>query len=103
MTRKDILKNYDVDGHSIIRSPGKFEGAPIYTPYFYDLIMNDMADNTEYDEYDNPIDLFDITDDDIAQFPELKNITHIRLWQDDNGFVFCEVTDHKNRIYEIRK
>lgn len=36
MTRKEIAETYKVDERGVIRSPGKFEGEPIYVPYFWD-------------------------------------------------------------------
>ena len=32
MTREDILNTYQFDANKIIRTPGKFEGEPIYAP-----------------------------------------------------------------------
>lgn len=89
MTREEIESEYTVR-NGVIVSPGKFEGEPIYAPYFYDAMMNGVQDDTTEDDEGNTVDTFFITDDDIEQFPELKNIEAVFLTYYDNGFVTCE-------------
>lgn len=84
MTREDIEREYTVQ-NGIIRNPGKFEGEPIYAPFFYDALMNGMADEDDGDEA-----WFDITDEDRAMFPELGACTRVILRQSDQGFVSCD-------------
>lgn len=83
MKRKDITGDYDVKG-GVIKSPGKFEGEAIYAPYFYDAFLNGMAD----DEGDRLA--FDVTADDRREFPELKGVSRVYLYEDNSGFVTCE-------------
>jgi hypothetical protein len=85
MTREEILAQYDVDEHGIIRSPGQFEGEAVYVPYFWNAYLEGCADR------DNGRTLgFDITPEDRQMFPELgaKRRT-VKLYQRDDGFV-CE-------------
>jgi len=90
MTRKEILSMYKVqDG--LIRDPGKFELEPIYTPYYWDK----MADGMETETLDFPInedetksvDIFEVTAEDLAEFPELDGVAYIALEYSDQGFV----------------
>lgn len=81
VTRDYVLKEYKVE-NGIIRSPGKFENCPIYAPYFYDMLMNGMAD----EDYGGEA-YFDISDDEIEEYPELAGIKQIGLAEDDNGFI----------------
>lgn len=73
----------------MVKGPGKFEGEPIYAPYFWDLAMMSGEDDTEWDG-DTMISVFDVSDEDLAMFPELNGVKTIRLWEDGNGFVFTE-------------
>lgn len=88
-TQHETLDGYDVrDG--IIRSPGKFEGEPTYAPYFYDALLNGFADTDEGD-----VATFDVTDDDRALFPELKDVQHVYLWESEQGFIYTRTTPFK--------
>lgn len=84
MTRQEIESTYTVEG-GIIRSPGQFEGEPLYLPHFWEIYLNGFADR------DNGRVLgFDVTVEDKEQFPELKRRRTVKLYQDDQGFI-CEV------------
>ena len=89
MTRKEIETQYKTNERGLITSPGKFENEMIYVPYFYDFILDGCSDETEDDEGGTPIDYFDITPEDLGQFPELKGIKRISIQTDDQGFVWC--------------
>lgn len=82
MTRADIERDYNVvDG--VIRSPGKFEGEPVYAPYFWDAFLNGMQD-----EDDGEFLLFNVTDEDRVEFPELQGVSQVSLGEDSQGFVY---------------
>ena len=68
--------------------PGKFEGEPIYSPYFYELMMDGMADETIY-EGDLMIEIFRVDEPDRAIFPELKDVYGVSMSNDENGFIYC--------------
>jgi len=86
MTKQEILEQYDVDKHGIIKDPGKFEGEMLYAPYFYDA---GGGDDTVYDG-DTPIDIFIIEGEDLAEFPELKGTYAVALSESDQGFINLE-------------
>lgn len=81
VTRAEIEKEYRVD-NGIIRTPGMFEGERVYIPYFWDAFLNGMADRD-----DGYILGFDVTQEDKAQFPELKRKRTVRIYQRTDGFV----------------
>lgn len=81
MTRSDILTHYKVEG-GVIRSPGKFEGEPLYVPYFWDAFMNGMADSDH-----QGILGFDVTEEDKKEFPELKRRRVVKLSEREDSFV----------------
>lgn len=86
MTRTEIQANYKIR-NGIIMSPGKFEGEPIYAPYFWDLVMDGGA------ETDGDFAAFHILTDDRNEFPEIGSETiTIRVWTDGNGFVHTRET-----------
>ena len=94
MTRQEIEKEYKINEHGIICSPGKFEGEMLYAPYFYEIIMDGGADETDYPEGEDgsPVDTFFITPEDIKEFPELDGCTKIECFESEQGFFYthCE-------------
>lgn len=93
MTRDDILRDYKVDSHGVIRRPGKFEGEMLYIPYFWEVGLDGLADDDIEVGNDNVEWIFEITDDDRAMFPELGKTTVLKLWESDQGFVYSEETE----------
>ena len=98
------------DYHQVVldSSPGRFEGEPDWTPYFYDFYLN--GDPGEYEEpdvckectcddwmdceaMDNPVSVYDVEPEDIAIFPELADAKQIRLWQTEQGFICTELVE----------
>ena len=84
ITREQIEKDYKIhDG--IIRSPGKFEGEPVYVPFFYDWSL-ECGDSTVM-----------ITEPDIVQFPELTGYSAIIVGESGNGFVFHKLLTQNDK------
>lgn len=80
---KRIRADYTVDAEGRITDPGRFEGEPIYVPYFWELSMDGMADWDDGHAFG-----FRLTPEDRAQWPELpKRRRTINLWQRDDGLV----------------
>ncbi len=101
MTREDILKDYAIDANKIIRSPGKFEGEPIYVPYFWDCALQGM-----FAEDVNGVFFMPLDESDHVMFPELylntwdgvndptnKPVYGIALEESEQGFVYSKVYD----------
>ena len=101
LTREDILNAYQFDANKIIRMPGKFEGEPIYAPYFWDCALQGM-----YAEDVNGVFFVPLDESDHAIFPELylntwdgqtdptnKPAYGIALEESDQGFVYTKVYD----------
>ena len=87
MTLDEITNTYQTrDG--VIVSPGKFEGEPVYVPYFWDAFPPDWVE----DEDDDGVLIFKVSAEDRAAFPGmLDGVREVRLREDDNGFVHSQV------------
>jgi hypothetical protein len=86
-TATEIRAQYTVDERGRITNPGKFEGQPIYVPYYWDSYLNGCADRD-----DGRVLGFDITPEDRALFPEIPSKRRtIKLEESDSGFV---TSDH---------
>ena len=91
MTRQEIEQSYTTQNGAIV-SPGKFEGEPIFTPYFWDATMDGSADHEfYYGEGGNTEFLVAVTAEDRAMFPELDPTTqYVAISESDQGFVYSE-------------
>lgn len=91
-TRDEITSEYETHPNTdIIRSPGKFEGEPLWAVYFWNLALDGSGD-VEWDDDETEITTFQIQDEDRAIFPELaeEGITSVSLWEDSQGFVHTD-------------
>jgi len=86
MTRQDIERDFEVEydarGNSRIRTLGKFQSEPAYTPYFWEQFLDGCAD-----EYVHGSLFFIVSDEDRVQFPELADVYGIALSENNSGFV----------------
>jgi hypothetical protein len=81
--RQSVLDHYKVENGRIV-SPGKFEGEPIYAPYFYEDSLNGGWDYVSPGHFKD-----EITKADRVAFPEIpkrKRVVH--LYETDDGFVY---------------
>lgn len=88
MTINEVC-DYENTGKTITAF-GKFEGEPIFTPYFWNLGLEGMADRDEGNAY-----VFKITKQDKETIPTLAewlgNKRTIYLREDSQGFVKCSL------------
>jgi hypothetical protein len=97
MTRAEIVEAYGITEDGMIEALGKFEAEMCYAPYFYDRAMDSGA-NEEIEEDGLTFFLFNVTEEDIAQFPELEGVERIRCYETDDGFFYCQDdTDYQAR------
>lgn len=94
MTRQQILQDYQVK-NGRIASPGKFEGEPIFAPYFWDLGLMGCADNDNGSVFLFQFAFNSSTDDQkiAEEFPELRQWLgrkrSLKLQEDSQGFIHC--------------
>lgn len=85
-----VRADYDHDANGRITQPGKFEGEPIFAPYFWQVGLEGFADSDNGKVY-----TFRFVNGctDFALWPELKRWLGrkrtIRLFEDSQGFVYC--------------
>ncbi len=85
-TKAELERSYvTVDG--IIRSPGKFEGEPIWAPYFY--FGAGEYGFADFDGGEGKL-AFILSAEDRAEFPDaFKPDTYaVSLWESEQGFVY---------------
>lgn len=87
MTREQIMQDY-CTANGIITSPGKFEGEPLYVVAFWDAYLNGCTD----DDVDGML-VFNLTNEDWQEWPELNGCKELRLFESDTGFVYAEHVD----------
>lgn len=102
MDAKDWKHEYTVR-HGRITDPGKFVNGPEFVPYFWEHVMKGFGHTvTDYgpDEPDDADDswfgdaegthytVLEITDEEVVRWPELKDQSHIILWECSQGFVY---------------
>jgi hypothetical protein len=80
--REKIESEYHVE-NGIIKSPGKFEGEPIYAPHFYEIYLNGCAD-----EDDGNVLTFEVNDEDRCAFPELIDVSKVIMSESEQGFIY---------------
>lgn len=101
MTHTEIRESYQVDANKIIRTLGKFEGEPIYAPYYWDCCLQGMFAEDVNGVFFMPLDASDH-----AMWPELylntwdgqhdpttKPVYGIALEESEQGFVYSKVYD----------
>lgn len=74
----------------MVRGPGKLEACPVYAPYYYDAMMDGCPDDTAGDDSFST-DMFIVTAEDRAMFPELSDPTDecVTISVDNQGLVEC--------------
>jgi hypothetical protein len=97
MTRDEILQHYKVD-HGIIRSPGKFEGEPVWAVAFWDATLlgcsdDELSGDAVGASEETLVSVFTVSDTDRAEWPELATVKTIRMWESDQGFVNTETDE----------
>jgi len=66
----------------IVSRPGKFEGCAPYVPHFWEAYLEGLADDD-----DGAVLRFDVTLEDVAEFPELADVESVFLAETDCGSV----------------
>lgn len=103
MTRKEIESEYTVE-NGIIRSPGKFEGEPVYAPDFYDAAMDGCGEDLAYmdDGWGEFTTLIAIEDSDRKEWPEIDHSEMFALVTESNqGFVSVQLLT-ENEATKVR-
>lgn len=89
-TAENIRQAYTHTPDGRITQPGKFEGEPIFAPYYWQAGLEGFADSDNGTAFGFR---FSNAGDDFTLWPELKKWLGrkraMKLYEDDNGFVRC--------------
>ena len=81
----------DYARNGVILQPGKYEMDMWYVPWFDNLSLEGMEDETIFDEYDRPISVFEV-DDDMRRAFSLEEKNKVAcLSSSDSGFIFMSL------------
>lgn len=72
---------YANDGERITQ-PGKFEGEPVFAPWYWQLGLEGLSDDDDGEYFG-----FTLDDSDRARFTQLAGKTRVALREDSAGFV----------------
>jgi hypothetical protein len=90
MERQSVCE-YANDGRRITQ-PGKFEGEPVFAPYFWDLGLQGFSDSDDGKVFTFRL-AFNGTDKDIPFKVQLREwlgcSRTLKMYEDDQGFVHC--------------
>lgn len=95
MDRDEACRAYNVNEDGIICSPGKFEGEPVFAPVFWDMALEGCAT-----EDLGSVVLFELDDEDRAEWPELGDAKWLALEESEQGFVRHVLSDERPEIDE---
>jgi hypothetical protein len=80
-SRAAVEAAYKIE-NGVITDPGQMENNAIYVPYFWDKGLNGFSDQDDGEAIG-----FSVTEEDIKEFPELKDREMVVLFQSEDGFV----------------
>ncbi|MCL4539102.1 MAG: hypothetical protein M1378_05805 [Bacteroidetes bacterium] len=89
MKREETLRDFTVSETGHITSSGKYEGEMLYVPHFH---VQDFGPSEEFSLSQDGVDwygVYDVTADDVTEYPELDGVIGLILHEDNDGFVFC--------------
>ena len=87
----EFANSFDYNDAAIIDSPGKFEGEPQHTPFYWNMMMNGAHDEVTTIGNEDVYWIFHLNDEDKDIFPELENVGELSIWIDEYGFVYSDL------------
>jgi hypothetical protein len=83
-------EGYRLSECGTIRDPGKFEGEPLWLPYFHARPECALESHGSVDENDYCADVFELSDEERAAHSDLEGVYTLRVIEDSQGFVTSE-------------
>ena len=99
ITKQTLEKEFDVADNGLITNAGKFVGERPYIPYFWFM---GCPDDTLYDdESETYHNVYIPNGEDEINFPELKDIKRILIWEDDIGFIHSHTETKEDKGIQV--
>lgn len=77
-------------GYTTCFPPGRFEGEPWYTPYFWDQVLDGLGDEPLYEGDEVRADFLVVTEDEREAFGLDATTVYVALVYSSNGFISLE-------------
>ena len=105
LTKIEVEKEYALNEHGIVQSPGKFEGEPWYVVALWDLVLEGCADEEIWED-DEQTSAFALSADMRRacglSVPAIDGADWILLWERSDGFV-CSRKISYRKMTEIMR
>ncbi len=103
--RAELESQYKVE-NGVIRSPGKFEGEPLWVAYFWAMALE--GGGHTWDDNGTDVTTFMIQSGDVALFPELDQLGYdggaaVSVLERDDGFVMHSITTGPDECFECHE
>jgi len=83
MTRNEIEQQFNISDEGFILNPGIYEACKLYAPHFMSLASQGKGETLDHKGFS--FTLFEITQEDLKEFPELKGTSILAVYQDALG------------------
>lgn len=99
--REEIEDRFITNEIGSITTPGKYEGEPLYVPYLWEeYVLYGFAEETITAGRES-VEIVEITDDIVEEFPELEGVEYVSLAQSNQGFVSAEELENESDLVAL--
>lgn len=107
--REDYEDRFITNEIGVITNPGKYEGEPLYVPYLWEEYVLHGFEQETISAGRESVEIVEVTDDIVEEFPELEGVEYVSLAQSNQGFVGGEelfesdLVDLRDKAQRIRE
>jgi hypothetical protein len=95
--------DFELDEHGLIIDSGKFEGQPIWVPYFFDFADEGEVLSTLEEGCGEYVSLIKLDNEDKQRFLDLKDDLYIIIIETDDGFASGYTLTTEQEAENLRK
>ena len=90
----EIMQEYGISDSEEKRSPGKFEGQPLWVVYFYAMSLDGDGEVLHDMEEDGDVEVkMEVNSEERWVFPDLQDATHVSILEDSVGFAYGKILE----------